>query len=850
MTTRNFHPSSNTNNAFQIQILTAGQDERIVPVRKTGLTVGRKSDNDIVLDDPRVSDYHARIEQEDDHYRVIDLNSAGGTYLGEARLHPGVPADWPTTTALRIGENWLQLQSVDGGSAPIEIGKQARPSQPSIQPELMQFSPGKSFGVYVEAAQLAVMPGKSADVVVTLLNRGMDTGHFVVGLLGLPPTWAGALPPTVTAPPGAEHQFTLTFQPPQVSASRAGRYPITLQITDQNTPEERVEVRLTLTVLAYSHFVSTLHPKVLLSDDVAQLKIENQGNTPETFAVSVTDPNTLLKFAYLGERFTVPEGEASLVDIRATPRAMQWALSSRSYPFWVQIKAASGQAEQHEAELVTKSDLPLWLAPVLLLLGVCLCGGLMYALASAGITPTLATRTPTATLTVQMTPADGDGDGLSDADELRLGTNPALPDTDADGLLDGAEQRAGANPLVADSDGDTLSDGQEVFQFNTSPINPDTDGDGLLDNVDPDPGRLPTPTAIPPTATSPPPTPAPSLTLPPATATAPLPTITTPPLPTATVIPSTAVSPPPITVNGWIAFESNRDGNLELYLMRGDSRAELRLTNNTADDTRLVWASATNRMAFDSLRDGNSEIYMMNIDGTGQTRLTNHAARDTSATWSADGARLAFISERDGNPDVYAMAANGSDLRRLTNTPASECCPAWSPLGTLIGYVLDGVGIHRMNADGSNSQRLAAALSSPMTWSPDGARLVYVSDQNGNGEIYAINADSSGPARLTDNSALDTNPVFSPNGSQIAFISNRDGNPEVYVMNPDGSSATRLTNTPATECCLVWSPDGAQLAFASDRDGNYEIYVFDVRLGVAVRLTNNPAYDAPWVWRP
>ena len=66
-----------------------------------------------------------------------------------------------------------------------------------------------------------------------------------------------------------------------------------------------------------------------------------------------------------------------------------------------------------------------------------------------------------------------------------------------------------------------------------------------------------------------------------------------------------------------------------------------------------------------------------------------------------------------------------------------------------------------------------------------------------------------------------------PAPERIAFLSDRDGNVEVYVMDADGSSPTRLTNTPANEETPAWSPDGARIGFVSSGGGNIEIYVVD-----------------------
>ena len=78
----------------------------------------------------------------------------------------------------------------------------------------------------------------------------------------------------------------------------------------------------------------------------------------------------------------------------------------------------------------------------------------------------------------------------------------------------------------------------------------------------------------------------------------------------------------------------------------------------------------------------------------------------------------------------------------------------------------------------------------------------------------------------------------STDGTKIAFVSNRDGNYEIYVMNSDGTGQTRLTHDPGEDTWPVWSPDGRRIAFASDRDGNYEIYVMNADGTNQTRLTN------------
>src|SRR5687768_14546601 len=72
-----------------------------------------------------------------------------------------------------------------------------------------------------------------------------------------------------------------------------------------------------------------------------------------------------------------------------------------------------------------------------------------------------------------------------------------------------------------------------------------------------------------------------------------------------------------------------------------------------------------------------------------------------------------------------------------------------------------------------------------------------------------------------------TEPLPDTREPRVVFISNRDGNYEIYAMNADGTNQARLTTTPAAEGRPAWSPDGRQVAFTTERDGNREVYVMN-----------------------
>jgi PAP2 superfamily/WD40-like Beta Propeller Repeat/RTX calcium-binding nonapeptide repeat (4 copies) len=137
------------------------------------------------------------------------------------------------------------------------------------------------------------------------------------------------------------------------------------------------------------------------------------------------------------------------------------------------------------------------------------------------------------------------------------------------------------------------------------------------------------------------------------------------------------------------------------------------------------------------------------------------------------------------------------------------------------------------------------------TWSPDGSRLAFVSDRDGDWEIYAVARTGGEKVALTHNRAPDINPAWSPDGRRIAFAGRRNGVWDIYVMNADGSGIRRLTRTKAFDGSPSWSPDGSRIAFFSlpaTRDA--ELAWVDVESRAVTRLTDNTRHDFDPAWSP
>src|SRR2546423_8791831 len=140
----------------------------------------------------------------------------------------------------------------------------------------------------------------------------------------------------------------------------------------------------------------------------------------------------------------------------------------------------------------------------------------------------------------------------------------------------------------------------------------------------------------------------------------------------------TSLKRPPASNDQRILFQSDRDGNWEIYAMRTDGSEQVNLSRHPADNTQPSLSPDGRRIVFVSNRDGNSEIYVMNTDGSGVKRITNDPAEDVYPAWSRDS-RIAFTSNRSGNDEIYVMNADGSAPINLTHNPTTDAGPAWSP---------------------------------------------------------------------------------------------------------------------------------------------------------------------------
>ena len=303
---------------------------------------------------------------------------------------------------------------------------------------------------------------------------------------------------------------------------------------------------------------------------------------------------------------------------------------------------------------------------------------------------------------------------------------------------------------------------------------------------------------------------------------------------------------PTLRANGKIAFTSNRDGNLEIYVMSADGTNQVRLTNSPGIDDHPVFSPDGRKIAFISQNDfGGFSIKLMNAHGTNQTHL---AAIDhdnypypwhgkDSLNWSPDGSKIAF--EEGG--EIFTIKIDGSNRTNLTNHPAFDSEPSWSPDGTRIIFASTRVSwivMHTMKTDGSDFRALPSDgefWDTSPDWSPNGDKIAFiVQHEEGLPTIYTANADGSNrqPFDCRPGSGHRNKPKWSPDGTRMVFHIREyfSNDAEIYVKNIDGSGFAQLTNTAGSNFNPSWQPivsTQTSRTFADfDGDGKADFSVF------------------------
>jgi len=279
------------------------------------------------------------------------------------------------------------------------------------------------------------------------------------------------------------------------------------------------------------------------------------------------------------------------------------------------------------------------------------------------------------------------------------------------------------------------------------------------------------------------------------------------------------------------------------------------------------------QLAFNSNRDGHYEIFLVNSDGTGLRQLTDGGRGERNApAWSPDGTRIAYYVQTRAlymaiPEDIMILLVDDprGEHERITHTPPIvDRDPAWSPRGQTIAYCSD-FALMACDVDGSNPRVLRDDHRYYMpAWSPNGDRIavgVQLSDDDWG--IYVMNVkdalqgtDGSNPIRITQGTDSHWDPAWSPDGTTILFANHVDHQIHAVPAPPPEGFEKLPQTTPLTTVGVntepAWSPDGTTIAYTHTEGRNRDIWVMYKDGAGARPVTHDQAEaeDVAPAWKP
>ena len=267
------------------------------------------------------------------------------------------------------------------------------------------------------------------------------------------------------------------------------------------------------------------------------------------------------------------------------------------------------------------------------------------------------------------------------------------------------------------------------------------------------------------------------------------------------------------------------------------------------------------QIVFQSDRDGNVEVFRINADGSNPVQITHtepgsedQPVGNYCPAYSPDGTKIVFNRLGKNSPDtLFVMDANGKNLVQLTSQDNPDYLPNYSPDGKKIVFTGErdrNADIYVIDADGKNRTQLTndEHRNWYASYSPDSKKIIYSSDRNGIEDIWVMDADGGNKKKLTNNDNKTAHgPTFSPDGKTILFMSDIQGKfgekMQVWTMDVDGNNLKCLTSRDAYHSGVDYSPDGQHIAYKSNWNGYWNVYVMDADGDNIMQVTDEKGED-------
>lgn len=266
-------------------------------------------------------------------------------------------------------------------------------------------------------------------------------------------------------------------------------------------------------------------------------------------------------------------------------------------------------------------------------------------------------------------------------------------------------------------------------------------------------------------------------------------------------------------------------------------------------DTEETW------VVFSSTRTGEGDVYGLNLNTQEVVRIMGSDASEGGVRYDAARDRIVYQRHNADSGETVLVSAEDE----LFLDPNGDVAPAWSPDGTRIVYVAERNGqqdLYLAKADGTGEERLTndAEVDRYPTWSPDGNRVAWARRLEAGWAIHTIDIEGGAASIevVTQPKGYIGHPAWSPQGNAIAFDALVDGQADIFSVDLASRAVTQLTTRPGNDLIPAWSPDGQHVAFGGvlPETGNWEIWIVDVALGTLTQLTDHEAFDGGPVFVP
>ena len=249
----------------------------------------------------------------------------------------------------------------------------------------------------------------------------------------------------------------------------------------------------------------------------------------------------------------------------------------------------------------------------------------------------------------------------------------------------------------------------------------------------------------------------------------------------------------------------------------------------TREDSRGVWSPDGKMIAFNSDRTGEMNIWLYSIDDGSASQLTKGPGGDFQPNWSPDGKQLVFFSVRSGNADIWSVEVATGELKPLTENSSLEINPFFSSDGMFIAYQSDRGGRNEvwiMNADGTNQRQLTntGVGGHFMRWSMDKDFIIFISPYDDISGAVQVSLSGGDPKFFSDIRG-GAHISFSPNHSLIMDVI---GHKSLWVSPVESGDPEKVFGFEDSEIRIdypVWSPNGNWILFDRVKPQGGDIWV-------------------------